>query len=77
MEIYSGKKPTTVPGRQYQKIGELVLENGEAGGQIITNPTVEKHWTEGKDYFYPIPTQERQLNQNLTQNPGWDDDSNL
>ncbi len=77
LEIYSGKKPTTVPGRQYQKIGELVLENGEAGGQIITNPTVEKHWTEGKDYFYPIPTQERQLNQNLTQNPGWDDDSNL
>lgn len=77
LEIYSGKKPATVPGRQYQKIGELVLENGEAGGQIITNPTVEKHWTEGKDYFYPIPTQERQLNQNLTQNPGWDDDSNL
>ena len=77
LEIYSGKKPATVPGRQYQKIGELVLENGEAGGQIITNPTIEKHWTEGKDYFYPIPTQERQLNQNLTQNPGWDDDSNL
>lgn len=72
--LYDGEKPTEVPGRQYQKIGELVLENGSKGGQIITNPSVEKVWTEEKDYFYPIPTQERELNPALTQNPGWKDD---
>jgi starch-binding outer membrane protein, SusD/RagB family len=74
LQIYSGTKPTSVPGRQYMKIGELVLENGASGGQIITNPTVQKIWTENKDYLYPIPTQERLLNRNLTQNPNWLDD---
>ena len=74
LHIYEGTKPASVPGRQYMKIGELVLENGAAGGQIITNPTVQKIWTENKDYLYPIPTQERLLNRNLTQNPNWLDD---
>lgn len=74
LEIYEGKKPAAVSGRQYQKLGELVLENGVNGGQIITNPTVQKVWTEDKDYLYPIPTQERELNHNLTQNKGWKDD---
>lgn len=72
--LYDGEKPSAITGVQYQKIGELVLENGVNGGQIITNPTVQKVWTEDKDYFYPIPTQERELNRNLTQNPGWKDD---
>jgi len=70
--IYEGTKPATVPGRQYQKLGELVLENGKHGGRIITNPTIEKSWDENKDYLYPIPTQELLLNPNLEQNPGWD-----
>lgn len=73
LEIYTGTKPTAVPGRQYQKIGELILENGVAGGKIVLNPTVDKVWTENKDYLYPIPTQERLLNSNLTQNPNWFD----
>lgn len=72
--LYEGEKPSSIPGVQYQKIGELVLENGAKGGQIITNPSVQKVWTEEKDYLYPIPTQERELNPNLTQNPGWKDD---
>lgn len=73
LEIYDGEKPSEVPGRQYQKIGELVLENGLQGGQIITNPSVQKIWDENKDYLYPIPTQERELNRSLVQNPGWKD----
>ena len=28
---------------------------------------------EGRDYLYPIPSGERSLNKNLTQNPGWND----
>lgn len=73
LEIYEGTKPAAVPGRQYIQIGEVVFENGKNGGQIVVNPTVQKVWDENKDYLYPIPTQERLLNTNLTQNPGWDD----
>ncbi|MHC8950155.1 RagB/SusD family nutrient uptake outer membrane protein [Sphingobacterium hungaricum] len=70
--IYEGTTPTRLPGVQYQKLGELVLENGTSGGRIVNLPDILKKWDEQKDYFYPIPTQELQLNKNLTQNPGWD-----
>lgn len=73
LHIYEGSKPAAVAGRQYMKIGEVVLEQGAAGGQIIVNPTVQKEWDESKDYLYPVPTQERLLNANLSQNPGWVD----
>ena len=73
LEIYEGSLPSpSVSGRQYAKLGEeLVFENGSAGGQIITNASILKSWDEDKDYFYPIPTQDRELNKNLTQNPKW------
>ena len=71
--IYESTAPPVKPGIQYQKLGELVLENGNEGGKIVNLPDITKAWDEEKDYFYPIPTQELQLNTNLTQNPGWDD----
>lgn len=70
--IYSGTAPTKKPGVQYQKLGELVLENGTSGGKIVNLPDILKKWNEDKDYYYPIPTQELQLNKNLVQNKGWD-----
>lgn len=70
--IYEGSAPTPVPGRQYQRLGELVLENGKDGGRIINLPDITKAWDEEKDYLYPIPLDELLLNPNLTQNPGWD-----
>ena len=71
--IYEGAMPDpVVSGRQYAKLGEeLIFEKGVNGGQIITNATILKNWNEDKDYVYPIPTQDRELNPNLTQNPGW------
>lgn len=69
--IYEGQAPTPLPGVQYQRLGELVLENGSNGGRIVNLPNIIKTWDESKDYFYPIPTQELQLNPNLKQNPGW------
>lgn len=74
--IYEGDIPTPqVPGRQYLKLGEeLIFEpvgNSVSGGQIITNSTILKQWNEDKDYLYPIPTQDRDLNSKLTQNPNW------
>lgn len=70
--IYEGDAPTAVPGRQYQRLGELVLENGTNGGRIVNVPDIIKQWDEDKDYYYPIPTQELTLNPNLEQNPGWE-----
>ena len=35
-------------------------------------------WNEQRDYFYPIPSNERLItNGALTQNPGWDDGLNF
>lgn len=69
--IYQGTLPPQKPGVQYQRLGELVLENGDKGGRIVNLPDIVKQWDEQKDYLYPIPTQELQLNTELTQNPGW------
>lgn len=70
--IYEGTAPAPVPGRQYQRLGELVLENGRDGGRIINLPDITKSWDETKDYLYPLPLDELLLNPNLTQNPGWE-----
>ncbi len=68
--IYEGDRPTA-PGIQLLKLGsEILLENGNKGNVII-NAHITKAFDENKDYLYPIPVQERQLNPNLTQNPYW------
>lgn len=72
--LYEGKKPS-VEGKNIQFLklnGDVVLENGTSGC-IMVNSHINKKWDENKDYLYPIPIQERLLNPNLTQNPGWDD----
>ena len=72
--LYEGSEPADkISSAQYYKIGEIDLLNEADGGNIIVNRNVPKSFDEDKDYFYPIPTQERILNPNLTQNPGWDD----
>ncbi len=71
--IYEGSAPAPVPGRQYQRLGELVLENGRNGGRIVNLPDISKKWDEKKDYLYPIPLDELILSdENLEQNDGWD-----
>jgi len=68
--IYEGTKPNA-PGVQLLKLGsEILLENGTSGNVII-NAHIEKKFDELRDYFYPLPTQELELNENLTQNPEW------
>ena len=68
--IYTGTKPTTT-GVQFLKLGnEIILENG-INGNILVNGNIAKTFDENKDYFFPIPTQELQLNPNLKQNLHW------
>ncbi len=72
--IYKDTKPT-LEGKSIQFLklnSDITLENGESGC-IVINPHISKTWDEKKDYFFPIPIQERLLNPNLTQNPGWED----
>jgi starch-binding outer membrane protein, SusD/RagB family len=69
--IYEGTKPVA-DGAQLLKLGsEILLENGNKGGNIVVNGHITKKWDETRDYLYPIPTQELLLNTNLTQNPNW------
>jgi hypothetical protein len=69
--IYTGTKPTG-SGVQFLKLGnDIILEKGESGGNIIVNSNIPKIFNEARDYLYPIPVQDLQLNTNLKQNPGW------
>ncbi|MBO9620632.1 MAG: RagB/SusD family nutrient uptake outer membrane protein [Niabella sp.] len=71
LEIYTTTKSST-SGLQFLKLGtDVQLENGANGGAIIVLGNVSKTFNENKDYLWPIPTQEMQLNPNLVQNPGW------
>lgn len=50
-------------------IQERSLTNGDSGNLI---PFQGGNFDENKDYFYPIPIEDITLNDNLKQNPGWD-----
>ena len=71
--LYSGSKPTT-KAKLVLKVGQdIMLSEGESG---FVSPHKENAgvWIEGRDYLYPIPTDERSLTSGvLVQNPGWDD----
>lgn len=69
--IYSGTQPN-VPNAQVLQLGtDISLENGSVGGNIVINSSIPKKFDEGKDYLYPLPTQDLLLNSNLKQNPNW------
>lgn len=75
--LYEGDKPENEKNVQYLKLGgDVILEN-KTSGNIVVRPDVKKVWDENRDYFYPIPINERSLNNNLKQNPGWDDGLNF
>lgn len=69
--IYEGTRPTT-SATYVWKIGEdIELTDGNKGNLVVPKPGTG--WNEERDYFYPIPSGERILNNALTQNPGWND----
>ncbi|MBP9987182.1 MAG: RagB/SusD family nutrient uptake outer membrane protein [Bacteroidales bacterium] len=53
------------------EIGKDIYLNEGSKGMILPYNGVNGKWNENKDYFYPIPSNEFQLNKNLVQNPGW------
>jgi hypothetical protein len=71
--IYEGTKPAINNVQLLKLNGDIMLENGNKGGNILINSHIAKKFDESKDYLYPIPISERLINPNLTQNSGWDD----
>lgn len=72
--FYTGTKPSE-KNIQLLELGVktgVILSEGDHG-YVDNQKGIEHSFNESRDYLYPIPTQERLLNRNLTQNPGWDD----
>lgn len=69
----AGKKPTTIPTTAVAlEIGkDITLSEGDHGMIDIYSDPGMWNDTKDKDYLYPIPTDELNLNPNLEQNPGW------
>lgn len=60
-----------VSGVSYKVVGtDVYLTNGNSGN-VIPYPTLVKTFSDPKNYLFPIPTTELQLNSKLVQNPGW------
>ncbi|MDT0678635.1 RagB/SusD family nutrient uptake outer membrane protein [Autumnicola musiva] len=70
--LYEGERPgNLVSGVQYYELGaDITLDEN---GLIEPHPDFDDRvFNEDKDYLYPIPRIELQLNPNLEQNPGWE-----
>ena len=67
-------KPSAASGTQVYKIGEEIILSDGNKGYVSYHKKIERTpFSEQRDYLYPIPSDERSLNKNLTQNPGWND----
>lgn len=69
-------KPSAGEGVQVYELDKDIYLTGEKSskGYMFYHKTVERtKFNEGRDYLYPIPSTERNLNPNLEQNPGWSD----
>lgn len=76
VSFYQGS-PGTVPGVTYINVSETLkgepnpqqLSNGTSG-EITWLKNIPRVWEE-KNYYYPIPENDRLVNPALEQNPGW------
>jgi hypothetical protein len=74
--IYSGgSAPAGSAVNKYRIGSEILLSEGTSG--CVDNHQKSRPgwtWDDGKDYYYPIPVEQRSLTGGaLTQNPGWND----
>lgn len=70
----AGTQAPEVPDAQIYEIGtDLILSEGGKGYLDYHRNIRRTAFNEERDYLYPIPINERSLNPNLSQNPGWED----
>lgn len=55
------------------RIGSDIYLSDGTSGYVDPQQKSTHTFDESRDYYYPIPIDERSLNPNLTQNPNWDD----
>ena len=70
--IYKDQAPSGLGLTKY-KLGTDFFLTNDTEGYMWPHKDVKRTWNENRDYLWPIPTEERVLNHNLTQNPGWED----
>lgn len=68
----------TAPGNDanvlYLKLGSDIILSKKTSGNVLVHASQDRIWNEGRDYLYPIPTDDRVLTQGaISQNPGWND----
>lgn len=77
VSFYQGAPAMSIPGVTYINVSPTLngqanpqqLENGTSG-EIIWLENIPRVWNE-RNYFYPIPENDKLLNPALGQNPGW------
>ncbi|MGI9525523.1 MAG: RagB/SusD family nutrient uptake outer membrane protein [Weeksellaceae bacterium] len=70
IEIYEDKPSSNTQGVVYLKLNDDISFHSNN----LVDPLPDYHnriFNESRDYLFPIPLLELQLNPNLTQNPGW------
>lgn len=71
-------KPPAQEGVVPFELEKDIFLSNVTSGYIDFHQKVERNgFNEQRDYLYPIPIDERTLNNNLTQNPGWNDGLNF
>ena len=67
-------KPEAQAGVQVYEIGKDIMLTDDNEGYVFYHKNITRtQFSQERDYLYPIPINERSLNPNLTQNPGWND----
>lgn len=67
-------KPDAQAGVQVYEIGKDIMLTDDNEGYVFYHKNISRtQFSQERDYLYPIPINERSLNPNLTQNPGWND----
>ena len=68
------EKPEAISGVQVYQLGDQVTLSEGNHGYVSYHKNIKRaSFDEKRDYLYPIPINERSLNPQLTQNPGWND----
>lgn len=71
--LYDGTAPAAGNGVVVMSLKEANLTEGTSGN-ITLHKNISRNFDEGRDYLYPVPTDDRILTHGaITQNPGWDD----
>ena len=71
--IYKGSEPETQATSLLKVASGATLEfSGGSKGNLIPYASRSRTFDEQRDYLYPIPTGDQEINEKLTQNPGWD-----